>query len=214
MNKTSYIAVFFLLVISSKANCQVISIDPCCTPGSFNDLGNIASNGSGGRQPVVRALEEGESSGYTFFETFLSGEGRFADPPATPSQEILVLLAGDPLALALPQLSHFPSGATVSVEHIIIGNQIEVEAQIHYLGYATDWLAPPHEYVHALSAFIPGDYRLTLNLSRSDWMHPDEPSVSRGVIDFTVVAIPEPSTSAVALVAAILACSVRWFRAF
>jgi hypothetical protein len=213
LSKLSCIAFIVLLLICPRIQAQVIlDLDPCCTPGSFQDIGNIASDGSGGRQSVVRPLDQGEGSGYIFFENYLSAEGRYADPPATPSQTNIVLIAGEPLALALPQLQHFPEGATVSVEHSTIGNQVEVDASIHFLGYSTDWFAPPHEYIHALGAFTPGDYRLTLDLIRSDWFYLDEPSVTRGFIDFTVVAVPEPSIWLIAASAITCALSRRLGR--
>ena len=92
-------------------------------------------------------------------------------------------------------------GATVAVEHSITGNTIDVDAQIHFLGYSTAWLAPPHEYVDVLSELLPGDYRLTLNLSRTYWTCPEHASVTQGFIDFTVATVPEPSTSFSLLIA-------------
>ena len=134
MGKISLIILIALILGSPEIQAGVVLVDFCCTPGSFDDVGNLASDGSGGRQPIVRPLEQGEQGdAYIFFNTFLAGEDRYAEPPATPSQESITLLAGSPLALALPQLSHFPNGATVSVEQSKDGNQIEVDARIHYL---------------------------------------------------------------------------------
>ena len=205
LGRSSYVVGIVLLTACPDATGGATSVDLSFMPGSFQDVGNIASDGSGGRRSIVRGLEQGETSGYVFFSDFLSSEDRFAEPPATPSQGELVLLADQPLALVIPQLSHFPNGADVFVEHSTVGSAVDVDASIHFLGYSTDWLAPPHEYIHVLGAFTPGDYRLTLNLSRSDWKYPHEPSVRRGFIDFTVVAVPEPSAW---LMAALVAVSI------
>lgn len=214
MGKISLIVLIALFLGCPEIRAEGLSVRLCCTPGAFYDVGNLASDGSGGRQPIVRPLEPGEQGDeYIFFNTFLAGEDRYAEPPATPSQEDIKLLAGRPLALALPQLSHFPNGAAVSVEQFIDGNQIQVDARIHYLGYSTAWLAPPHEYVHNLGTFTPGNHRVTLNVLSSDWLNPDSPSTIRGFIDFTVVAVPEPSTWLIAVLAAATAASFRRCRA-
>ena len=192
---------------------QVFVDGLCCTPGSFHDLGNISSDGSGGRRAIVRPLGVDENGGgYEFFSTFLVDEDRFAELPDSPPQSSIVLTELDSLALTLPQLSHFPLGAATSVEHSISGSDIEVNASIQFLGWSTNWLAPPHEYVHDFGRFAAGDYRLTLNLERSDWIHPDDHSVTRGFIEFSVVAVPEPSTSLLSIVAAGLTISLSLVR--
>ncbi len=200
-----------VLAVTPGVSVAQVSVDGlCCTPGSFHDLGNISSDGSGGRRAIVRPLGVDENGGgYEFFSTYLVDEDRFAELPDSPPQSSIILTELDSLALTLPQLSHFPQGAEVSVEHSISGSDIEVNASIQFLGWSTAWLAPPHEYVHDLGRLAAGDYRLTLNLERSDWIHPDDPSVTRGFIEFSVVAVPEPSTSLLNLVAAGLAISLR-----
>ncbi len=206
-------AVAVLAAVPGVSIGQVFVDGFCCTPGSFHDLGDIASDGSGGRRAIIRPLGVDENGGrYEFFSSFLSDEDRFAAPPASPPQSSIVLPEGSSLALTLPQLSHFPQGADVSVMHSVSGSDIEVTASIRYLGWSTDWLAPPHEYVHALGTLAAGDYRLVLNLERSDWMRPDEPSMTRGFINFTVRAVPEPPTSLLCAIVAGLAISLRLVR--
>lgn len=208
MTKLTCVVVAALVFNACESSGQV-SVDAWWEPGSFYDLGDIASDGSGGQHSVVREQEAGEGGGFNYYY----GESPFSAPPATPPQEQFVLSAGEELALTLPQLSHAPHGATVSVVQSIAGNQIEVDARIHFLGWSTDWLPPPNEYIHSLGAFPAGDYRVIVNLSRTNWIHPDEPAVSRGFIDFSVTAVPEPTAALLAALATALATSLRRARA-
>lgn len=184
-----------------------ITIQPlCCQPGGFYDLGNITSDGSGGRRALVRPLADGETPDrYTFFGEFLPELGSYSEPPATVAQDDVPLTAGEQLVLTLPQLSHFPAHAVVSVVHEAMGSDILVDTSLHFSGSITAWLAPPHEYVHDLGVFEPGDYRLTLNLQTSSALIPGEPSVTTGYIEFTVQPVPEPTTGLIAVVAFSLA---------
>lgn len=206
-------AAYLLAAFCSSVHAQIF-LDPCCTPGSFRDLGDITSDGSGGRRATIRPLELGEDGGrYEFFSNFLADAGRFAELPDSPPQGSIVLTEADSLAITLPQLSHFPQGADISVENSASGSNIEVDASIHFLGWSTDWFAPPHEYIHELGTFSAGEYRLTLNLERSDWLKPNEPAVATGFIDFKVVTVPEPTTAAGFLIlAGIVFATIRGSR--
>ncbi|HVT29790.1 MAG TPA: hypothetical protein VHE81_17360, partial [Lacipirellulaceae bacterium] len=79
------------------------------------DLGNIASDGSGGRQPIVRPLEAADVGHlWTFFPPHFQLPDIYSAPtPATPAQSDVVLRAGMPLVLVLPELQHFPESANV-----------------------------------------------------------------------------------------------------
>ncbi len=212
MFKYQFLSAAFLLAAScSSVHAQVL-LDLCSTSaGSFRDLGDMTSDGSGGRRAMIRPLERGEDGGrYEFFSNFLADADRFAEPPHSPPQSSIVLTEIGSLAITLPQLSHFPRAADVSVEHSSLGNDIEVNASIHLYAASTDWLAPPHEYVYELGAFSAGDYRLTLNLESSDCRNPNDPDVTTGFIDFTVIAVPEPSTaSGFSMLAGIVIATIR-----
>ncbi|MEM8864291.1 MAG: hypothetical protein AAGF31_01950 [Planctomycetota bacterium] len=203
-----FCVVIAVVTLSAAQSSGEIYSGSCCDPGFPNDLGDIASDGSGGLQTVVRPLGPGEGGGFTFYQQ----EDPFADPPTTPPQAQFSLFVGEPLVLTLPQLSHAPHAATVSVSQSIVGNEIEIDAQIDFLGGSTDWLPPPNEYIHLLGAFPAGDYHVNVKITRSGWPHPLEPSVARGFIGFSVLAVPEPTTSVLGILATGLAILLRPIR--
>lgn len=207
---TLVVATALLLLNSNYVRAQV-SIDLCCQTGTNVDLGNIASEGLSGRRTVIRPLSDGEEGDrYEFFgSSFLTEEGRYPQPPDSPAQRDIILTEGTRLALTLPQLSHFPQGADIDVQQITSLGLIEATASIHFWGWSTDWLAPPHEYIHDLGVFTAGDYRLNLDVETSYWTNPTEPSITTGFIEFTVLPVPEPSTMLGSLV---LACAAMCTR--
>lgn len=186
----------FVDVVFVDAIAADISID-LWGIGQSGDLGNVSSDGSGGRQILIRPLElEDVGQQWKFFPPHDQLPEYYPEPtPATPAQELVFLPAGAPLVLVLPQLQHYPSGADVAVSHSVDGNQIVAEASIHFLGYITNTIYGPHEYVHPLGSFAPGEYRLTLNLTMSDVFAPTSSRLT-GYVDFVVQPVPEPSTVA------------------
>ncbi|MEQ8835982.1 MAG: hypothetical protein RID07_04180, partial [Lacipirellulaceae bacterium] len=104
-----------------------------------------------------------------------------------------------PLLLTLPQLAHFPTSASVQVEHSTDGNLIKVIASIEYGLSATATIFGPHEYLHSLGSFEPGDYSIELQIQRSDAFNPGGVARTTGYIDFSVVAVPEPASLLIAL---------------
>ncbi len=195
--RTSFIFVAVCGFFVVGPACAEIVLDPWFDPQNV-DLGNIASDGSGGRQTQIRPFEADEiGQVWKFFSPHYQLPEYFPDPPPpTPAQDDIFLTAGTPLILVLPQLQHFPNGADVSVSHAINGQQIIVDASIHYLGFSTATIYGPHEYLHPLGALDAGQYRLTLNFAWSSEFGPPDPSITTGHIDFVVHAIPEPSSLA------------------
>lgn len=197
MRTLSFVFVLiFSLFLASGAYAQVF-LDPWFSPPEEHaDLGDITSDGTGGRQIQIRPLEaEDIGRMWKFFPPHFQLPEVFPDPtPATPAQQDILLTTGTSLVLVLPQLQHFPSGASVSVSHSISGHEIRVDASIHYLGYDTATIYGPHEYLHPLGMLTAGEYRLTLNLSQSSELSLVYPSTTTGYVDFVVQPIPEPTT--------------------
>lgn len=171
------------------------------TPGSFQELGEITSDGNGGRQSLVRALEPDDRPGsHKFFTDYLT-----QDPPSTVAQDQVFLSAGQPLVLTLPQLAATSFWSEKSVSHVVTGTQIKVEARQHNLGYSTDVYFPPNELIYGIGSFPSGDYRLTVDFVTTHALIPGEPAVTTGFIDFTVQPVPEPTTGVLAAIAVCLA---------
>ena len=184
-------------------------LDILPNPQTF-DLGDIASDGSAGRQNHVRPLEPDEvGHAWKFFPPHLQLPEVFPDPtPATPAQQSIFLTEGSPLVLVIPQLAHFPTGANVSVEHQLDGREIIVQASIHYLPFATATIYGPHEYLMLIGLLDPGEYHLTFNLSQtSDYS--DQVTLMSGFMDFVVHPIPEPSSAVLCGLSAICLLSAR-----
>ena len=195
MARAPYLFVGLLGFLVGGPACAEITLDPWFNPQN-PDLGNIASDGSGGRQIQIRPLKPDDIGHmWKFFPPHYQLPEYFPDPPPpTPAQDDILLTAGTPLLLVLPQLQHFPNGADVFVSHMINGRQITVDASIHYLGYSTDTIYGPHEYLHPLGSLDAGQYRLTLNFAWSSEFGSLDPSTTMGYVDFVVRAIPEPSS--------------------
>jgi hypothetical protein len=112
--------------------------------------------------------------------------------PATPAQRELHLREHSPLILAIPQLAHFPTGASVDVNYSVDGNDIAVDADMHFLGYITATIYGPHEYLLPIEGLDDGNYRLVLNLTYSS-MYSDQTAKTTGFIEFIVHSVPEPA---------------------
>jgi hypothetical protein len=186
---------FFVALTTSSVtaqSCFELWIDP-----QGPTYCNIASDGSGGRQALVRPLLA-EDVGQLY--------ASFSDPPpATPAQDDIHLVAGMPLIVALPQLQHLPSGANVSVAHTLIGEMINLNASIHFLDFITATYYGPHEYLHPLGSLDPGNYRLNLDLSLTANTGIVGPPRVLGYIDFIVHPVPEPPAVALICVTVLIA---------
>jgi hypothetical protein len=196
--------VFFLLSVPALCQAELIG-----WPGEGTiDIGNITNDGGGGRQIVMRPAEP-EDVGRTW--KFFADE--FFEPtPATPAQQEFYLREHLPLILAIPQLAHFPFGASIDVSYSMNGNNITVDAAMHFLGYTTATIYGPHEYLLPISGLDEGEYRLALNLTHSS-VYSDQTSETTGFIEFVVHQVPEPSSfvcwAGVALLLAISRVSIE-----
>jgi hypothetical protein len=161
------------------------------------DLGDISSDGFGGRQILVRPLEIAEiGRSWKFFPPHDQLPEWYPEPtPATPAQSSVYLAADMPLVLVLPQLAHFPNIAGVSVAHLVSGREITVAAAIHSTSGYTATIYGPHEYLYPLGTLEPGEYRLQFDLERSNDFN-SSTSFTTGYVHFTVhaAAVPEPAT--------------------
>jgi hypothetical protein len=93
---------------------------------------------------------------------------------------------------------------------MLSGQQINVDASLHYWGSVTATIYGPHEYLHPIGPLDAGEYRLTLNLATSSVFDSTEPSIATGYIDFVVHPVPEPSAALfIATFAAVAAASPR-----
>src|SRR3954451_9585569 len=141
------IVVGFALFLPTAASADIIGL---YQPGTgVIDLGNIASDGSGGRQIVIRPAEPDDiGKAWNFFPPHLQLPDVFPDEtPATPAQQTFYLMANTPLILAIPQLAHFPSGASIAVSYSIDHQEITVDASLHDAGFVTGTIYGPHEYL-------------------------------------------------------------------
>ena len=115
MKRVSLILALLLSSTLGGISFADITVEPLVPPDG--NLGNIASDGAGGRQIQIRPMKPADvGQQWEFFPPHDILPDIFPDPtPATPSQADIYLTAGTPLILALPQLRHFPFGANVSV---------------------------------------------------------------------------------------------------
>lgn len=168
------------------------------------DLGDIASDGLGGRQNQVRPLEPDDvGREWKFFPPHLQLPEVFPEPtPATPSQQSILLREGLPLVFVIPQLAHYPFGAKIDVEHQRSGSEITIQASIHHLSYSTATIYGPHEYLLPLGTLDSGEYHITFDLSHtSDYSN--QVTLLSGFMEFTVHPIPEPSSAVLGSLSAV-----------
>jgi hypothetical protein len=153
------LVVGFALFLPTAASADIIGL---YQPGTgVIDLGNIASDGSGGRQIVIRPAEPDDvGKAWNFF------------PPHLQLQQTYYLMANAPLILAIPQLAHFPSGASVAVSYSIDHQEITVDASLHDAGFVTGTIYGPHEYLLPIAGLDAGDYHLTFNMNYSSAYSP------------------------------------------
>jgi hypothetical protein len=195
------LAIPVALLLTAVASAQVSTDIPRdLRLQTHYNLGDITSDGSGGRQIQIRPMTaEDIGRQWKFFPPYHYFR-EYGSPLATPAQDAIVLTAGTPLTLVLPQLQHFPMFATVSVSHALDGHEIEVDAALETSLISTATIYGPHEYLHPLGALDAGDYRLNLNFTSSlDWEW-SIPTTSTGYVEFVVV--PEPSTLVLAIASA------------
>jgi hypothetical protein len=133
----------------------------------------------------------------TSFDEALSYVG-----PSSPAQSSFSLLAGAPLTVVIPQLSHLPSYANVSVSDTIVGNVITVNATMRFGDIVGNTLYGPQEYLLPIGGLDVGDYHLTMNVTttNADDNFVSYPTFETGFANFTVLPVPEPSTGALSLV--------------
>jgi hypothetical protein len=193
MKRVSLLLALLLSSTLGGSSFADVTVEPWSPPDS--DQGNIASDGSGGRQIQIRPMTSQDiGQQWAFFPAHELYPEIFPDPtPATPAQSDIYLTAGTPLILALPQLPHFPWGANVSLSHSIVGQQITVDATIEYLAYSADTIYGRHEYLEPLGSLSAGTYRLNLNLVQSAEVRTPGTWRTTGYVDFVVHAVPEPS---------------------
>ena len=175
------------------------------------DVGNLASDGTGGRQMIVRPLEPREVGlAWIFFPPHWQLPETFPDPtPATPAQRSVFLTEGTPLVLVIPQLAHFPSGATIGISDEFNDSNIGVHASIHYLNFVTATIYGPHEYLLPLGSLSQGVYHLTFDLTQSN-EGSDQMTISNGYLNFVVNPVPEPATAILFGMGTIVILFVRW----
>jgi hypothetical protein len=185
------------------AVCAALSALSLARAGTI-DLGNLASDGSGGRQMVMRPMTPDDNADWPwqFFVSPIPGVSS-TPTPATPSQESYYLLENEPLILAIPLLQHFPIGADVAAHYSVSGHEMIVDATMHYLGYFTHTIYGPHEYLLPVSGLSSGQYNLTFNLTYSgEGAGVDDRTT--GYMDFMVHAVPEPTIAAFTTCVALL----------
>ncbi len=189
------VAVLSVFLMSGAAIAEITF-----TPSQDVNLGNITSDGFGGRQVLVRPLEPDDvGRTWKFFPPHDQLPEYFPDPtPPTPAQDDVWLTEGSPLLLVLPQLQHFPMCTDVAVSHTRNGTDIFVDASLVDLNCSTDTIYGPHEYLYPLGYLDAGQYRLTLNCTRSSIIDPLQQSVTTSYVEFRVHPVPEPSALALA----------------
>jgi hypothetical protein len=164
------------------------------------DLGNLASDGAGGRQIVLRPEESSDVGRFwKFFPPHFQLPSVYPDPtPATPAQDSYYLVEHSPLILAIPQLAHFPVVAETDVSYSIQGNEITVNAILRSGSVVTATIYGPHEYLLAIAGLDAGEYRLRFNLTESV-MESDQITRMSGFFDFSVHSVPEPGFAPILL---------------
>jgi hypothetical protein len=193
MTRFRTFACLFVVAVSVPVigRAQFINLTPA--ESTTYDVGNIASDGSGGRQFVVRPAEAGETvQDWKFYGFTFDSAGQIVyQAPPTPAQQALTLYEHSPLIVAIPQLAHFPSLASVHVDYAISGHDITIDAELHDSGAATATIYGPHEFLQPLPGLDTGDYHLTFNLTYSA-SYSEYVTKSIGYDDFVVNAVPEP----------------------
>ncbi len=201
--------VAFVLSLPAVTRADLIGLyQPNSANSGVIDLGNIASDGTGGRQIVMRPTEP-EDTGMTwkFFPPHFQLPDVFPDPtPATPAQQSYYLLEHSPLILAIPQLAHFPSGASIGVTYSVDNKDIIVDATLRDLGYVTATIYGPHEYLLPIAGLNSGEYHLTFNLIYSS-VYSDQVTQTSGFIEFAVHPVPEPTFIAYCCSGLLLVCA-------
>lgn len=163
------------------------------------DLGNLASDGTGGRQMVLRPEESSDvGATWKFFPPQLQLPSVPDPTSATPAQDSYYLVEHSPLTLAIPQLAHFPVVAETDVSYSIQGNEITVNAILHSGSVVTATIYGPHEYLLAIPGLDAGEYRLHFNLTESV-MESDQITRMSGFFDFSVHSVPEPGFAPILL---------------
>jgi hypothetical protein len=167
--------------------------------GGTYDLGNLTSTGNDGLQLTIEPSNPAQTGpawrGYPYDSAVTS-----------PAQSSFSLLAGAPLTVAIPQLTHLPQFADVSVSDTIVGNDITINATMQYGLVFGNTFYGIQEYLLPVGGLDAGNYCLTLNVTRTiEDIDGDggvsPPTLETGFANFTVSPVPEPSTLALAMLA-------------
>jgi hypothetical protein len=174
--------------------------------GGTIDVGDLTSTGNDGLQLTVEPSNPADA----VWDWRLYPYG---STPTSPVQSSFSLLVGAPLTVFIPQLSHLPMLAEVSVSDTIVGNYITVNATMQYGFDVGNTFYGPQEYLLPIGGLDAGDYQLTLNVTRTIVDDDDDispPTLETGFADFTVSPVPEPASLTLALVAISALCMVHW----
>lgn len=189
------------------------------TPSAVVYLGDRTSDGTGVATYVRPTRPTDLLRDFDFYPPF-------QDRPPTPAQEGIWLMEGVPLTFVIPALGGFPVLQQTAVNFSVDGFTIDVTADTVSSQAHTATIYGPNEYLLKLGSLPAGDYRLTYRRSDSTIMDGATiPSVfgdpdygfgysAETYIEFTVHAVPEPATGALAATGLIsLLCIARIRRA-